>query len=83
MEEYQDQSLRGKVFHKLRENILSGVYQDHEELREAAIGEEMGVSPHAGAGGLTSAGTGRTGDPGSKPGSLCDRDQQQGRAGYL
>ena len=44
MEEYQDQSLRGKVFHKLRENILSGVYQDHEELREAAIGEEMGVS---------------------------------------
>lgn len=44
MEEYQDQSLRGKVFHKLREDILSGVYQDHEELREAAIGEEMGVS---------------------------------------
>lgn len=44
MEEYQDQSLRGKVFHKLREDILSGVYQDHKELREAAIGEEMGVS---------------------------------------
>ena len=44
MEEYQDQSLRGKVFHKLREDILSGVYQDHEELREVAIGEEMGVS---------------------------------------
>ena len=44
METYQDQSLRGKVFQKLREDILSGVYQDGDELREAAIGEEMGVS---------------------------------------
>ena len=44
MEAYQDQSLRGKVFQKLREDILSGVYQDGEELREAAIGEELGVS---------------------------------------
>ena len=25
MEEYQDQSLRGKVFQKIREEILSGV----------------------------------------------------------
>jgi DNA-binding GntR family transcriptional regulator len=37
-------SLRGRVFHKLREDILSGKYQDHEELREVTIGEEMGVS---------------------------------------
>jgi len=37
-------SLRGRVFHKIREDILSGKYEDHEELREVAIGEEMGVS---------------------------------------
>ncbi len=37
-------SLRGRVFHKLREDILSGKYQDHEELKEVTIGEEMGVS---------------------------------------
>lgn len=37
-------SLRGRVFHKLREDILSGRYQEHEELREVAISEEMGVS---------------------------------------
>ncbi len=37
-------SLRGRVFQKLREDILSGRYKDHEELREVAIGEELGVS---------------------------------------
>lgn len=37
-------SLRGRVFHKLREDILSGKYEEHEELKEMAIGEEMGVS---------------------------------------
>lgn len=37
-------SLRGRVFHKLREDILSGKYQEHEELKEVAIGEELGVS---------------------------------------
>lgn len=37
-------SLRGRVFHKLRENILNGKYEEHEELKEAAIGEEFGVS---------------------------------------
>ena len=44
MEEYQDRSLRGRVFEKLREDILSGVYKDCDELREITIGEEMGVS---------------------------------------
>ena len=34
-------SLRGRVFHKLREDILSGKYQEHEELKEVAIGEEI------------------------------------------
>ncbi len=37
-------SLRGRVFHKLREDILNGKYQEYEELKEVAIGEEMGVS---------------------------------------
>ena len=44
MEEHQDRSLRGRVFEKLREDILSGVYKDCDELREITIGEEMGVS---------------------------------------
>ena len=37
-------SLRGRVFHRLRDDILNGRYAEHEELREVAIGEEMGVS---------------------------------------
>lgn len=37
-------SLRGRVFHKLREDILNGRYKDNEELKEVAIGEELGVS---------------------------------------
>lgn len=37
-------SLRGRIFQKLREDILSGKYAEHEELKEVAIGEEMGVS---------------------------------------
>lgn len=37
-------SLRGRVYHKIRDDILSGIYKDNEELREVAIGEELGVS---------------------------------------
>lgn len=37
-------SLRGRVFNKLRADILSGKYKENEELREVAIGEELGVS---------------------------------------
>lgn len=37
-------SLRERVFHKVREDILSGKYKEHEELRESFISEEMGVS---------------------------------------
>lgn len=44
MDEYRDRSLRGKVFQRLRDDILKGVYQEHEELREVTIGEELGVS---------------------------------------
>ncbi len=37
-------SLRGRVFHRLREDLLSGKYKENEELREVAIGAELGVS---------------------------------------
>ncbi|MBQ7919374.1 MAG: GntR family transcriptional regulator [Lachnospiraceae bacterium] len=37
-------SLRGRVFHKLRDDILNGKYKENDELREVAIGEELGVS---------------------------------------
>lgn len=37
-------SLRGRVFHKIREDILSGEYHQNEELKEASIGNELGVS---------------------------------------
>ena len=44
MEVYEDSSLRGRVFAKLKEDILSGAYRENDELREITIGEEMGVS---------------------------------------
>jgi len=37
-------SLRGRVFNKIREDILSGVYHENEELKENTIGIELGVS---------------------------------------
>jgi len=37
-------SLRGRVFHRIREDILSGKYSKNEELKEATIGAEFGVS---------------------------------------
>ncbi len=37
-------SLRGRVFHQIRNDILSGKYKEKEELKEVAIGEELGVS---------------------------------------
>ena len=44
-QEVSDQySLRGRVFNKLREDILSGELKENEELRESAIGEALGVS---------------------------------------
>lgn len=44
MEEYQELSLSNRVFQKLRNNILTGKYEEHEELREITIGKELGVS---------------------------------------
>lgn len=37
-------SLRGRVFNKIREDILSGKYCQNEELKETTIGLELGVS---------------------------------------
>ncbi len=37
-------SLRGRVFHHIREDILSGTYRKDEELRENTIAVELGVS---------------------------------------
>ncbi len=37
-------SLRGRVFNKLREDILSGAFHENEELKENTIGLELGVS---------------------------------------
>ena len=37
-------SLRGRVFQSIREDILSGRYEQNPELKEAAIGAELGVS---------------------------------------
>ena len=37
-------SLRGRVYNRLREDILSGRLKENEELKEIAIGEELGVS---------------------------------------
>lgn len=37
-------SLSARVFHILREEILSGKYRPDEELKEKTIGEELGVS---------------------------------------
>jgi len=37
-------SLRGRVFNRIREDILNGKYKEHGELKEVAIGEELGVS---------------------------------------
>ena len=37
-------SLRGRVFQSIREDILGGRYEQNTELKEAAIGAELGVS---------------------------------------
>ncbi len=37
-------SLRGRVYNKIREDILAGSYQENEELRENTLAQELGVS---------------------------------------
>ncbi len=40
----QENSLRGRVFQTMRDNILNGIYQENDELRENTIAAELGVS---------------------------------------
>lgn len=42
--ESDNYSLGARVFHTIRENILSGKYETDEELKEKTIGQELGVS---------------------------------------
>lgn len=37
-------SLRGRVFTRLREDILTGRYKENDELKEVNIGKDLGVS---------------------------------------
>lgn len=37
-------SMRRRVFEQIRDDILKGKYKEHEELREIALGKELGVS---------------------------------------
>ena len=34
-------SLRGKVYDRIREDILNGVYKEHEELKEATLNADF------------------------------------------
>lgn len=43
-EEYGGYSLREKIFHKLRQDILNGKYKSGDNLVELKLAEEMGVS---------------------------------------
>lgn len=43
-EELDSYSMRGRVYHQIREDILSGRYRDNDELKEVAIGKKLGVS---------------------------------------
>lgn len=42
--EYQEQSLGGQIFNRIRDDILSGNYTPGEELKEATLGKQLGVS---------------------------------------
>lgn len=44
MGEKKNESLSGQVFRRLREDILNEVYQNHDELKELTLCEELGVS---------------------------------------
>ena len=39
-------SLRGRVFHKIREDILNGKYKQNEELREARSVQSLVYREH-------------------------------------
>lgn len=41
---YQEKSLGAQIFEKVRDDILSGVYAQGEELKEATLGAKLGAS---------------------------------------
>ena len=55
------ESLREKVFQKIREDILKGRYKKGDELVECTIGKELGVSRTPVREGCPAAGSGRPG----------------------
>lgn len=67
-------SLSARVFHTLREEILSGKYQKDEELKEKTIGEELGVSRTPVREALRQLGVRRFSHDNSKPGELLWRE---------
>ena len=69
-------SLRGRVFTKIREDILNGRYKDHEELKEIRIGKELGVSRTPVREALRQLEL-------EGPGCLCHGDPGQGCKRYL
>ena len=71
MEEYQDHSLGSRVFQKIRDNILNGTYKENDELRETAIGKELGVSRTPVREALRQLEFGRACDDYSEQRSLC------------
>ena len=42
--EYQEQSLGGQIFNRIRDDILSGNYTPGEELKEATLGKQLARS---------------------------------------
>ena len=42
--EYQEQSLGSQIFNRIRDDIISGNYTTGEELKEATLGKQLGVS---------------------------------------
>ena len=83
MGEYQDNSLGSRVFQRLREDILSGKYKEHDELRENTLGKRAGGKPDTGQRGTQAAGAGRTGHDHTEQRSVCDRNFIQGYQRYL
>ena len=41
MEEHQEHSLGGRVFQRIREDILKGKYKQNDELKEATLGKSL------------------------------------------